>query len=88
MESLVVFFFFFFFVGGGGVGGVTVASISLIDAVMRGVFRYFLMGLLDTSVAAFNKIILDVARSSTKYIKVLNIKQQRQKNNKKNQLVV
>ena len=50
--------------------GVTVAIefISLIDVVMRGVFRYFLMGILVTSVAAFSKIILDVARSSTKYI--------------------
>ena len=37
---------------------------------------------LDTSVAAFNKIILDVARSSTKYVKnALNMKTKR-KNNK------
>ena len=37
---------------------------------------------LDTSVAAFNKIIVDVARSSTKYVKnALNIEAKR-KNNK------
>ena len=70
--------------------GVTVAFefISLIKVVMRGVFRYFLMGLLDTSVAAFNKIILDVARSSTKYISnVLNIKAKRKNNKKKSSAV-
>ena len=36
---------------------------------------------LDTSVAAFNKIILDVARSSTKYVKnASNMKAKRQNN--------